>query len=200
MCFWKRWRFVRTRVQDDERLAARSGTGVAEITLGQACSAPSNRVVQTRMLRGVGGGRSNLPAYPIRPIASQTLELLPWAPQSARRTCPDTGSPRPTRQQRGQGLRKRLPRPGRGDTPFGAQAMRERLHCGRRSQIVLTSAWLRLYETLDFEFFSPDSMRLISMYFGKASRAIREPDLGYPLELSPTKAAVQLAEPKPHAH
>ena len=188
------------RGRDDERLAARSGTGVAEITLGQACSAPSNRVVQTRMLRGVGGGRSDPPAYPIRPIASQTLELLPWAPQSARRTCPDTGSPRPTRQQRGQGLRKRLPRPERGGTPFGAQAMRERLHCGRRSQIVLTSAWLRLYETLDFEFFSPDSMRLISMYFGKASRAIREPDLGYPLELSPTKAAVQLAEPKPHAH
>lgn len=43
-------------------------------------------------------------------------------------------------------------------------------------------------------------MRLIPMYFGKASRAIREPDLGYPLELSPPKAAVQLAEPKPHAH
>jgi len=78
--------------------------------------------------------------------------------------------------------------------------MRERLHCGRRSQIVRTSAWLRLYETLDFEFFSPDSMRLIPMYFGKASRAMREPDLGYPLELSPPKAAVQLAEPKPHAH
>ena len=38
------------------------------------------------------------------------------------------------------------------------------------------------------------------MYFGKASRAIREPDLGYPLELSPPKAAVQLAEPEPHAH
>ena len=54
------------RGRGDERLAARSGTGVAEITLGQACSAPSNRVVQTRMLRGVGGGRSDLPAYPIR--------------------------------------------------------------------------------------------------------------------------------------
>jgi len=53
------------RGRDDERLAARSGTGVAEITLGQACSAPSNRVVRTRMLRGVRGGRSDPPAYPI---------------------------------------------------------------------------------------------------------------------------------------
>lgn len=53
------------RGRDDERLAARSGTGVAEITLGQACSAPSNRVVRTRMLRGVEGGRSDPPAYPI---------------------------------------------------------------------------------------------------------------------------------------
>ena len=43
------------RGQDDKRLAARSGTDVAEIALAQACSAPSNRVVRTRMLRGVGG-------------------------------------------------------------------------------------------------------------------------------------------------
>ena len=61
------------RGRDDERLAARSGTAVAEITLGQACSAPSNRVVQTRMLRGVGGGRSNPPAYPILPCGSDAL-------------------------------------------------------------------------------------------------------------------------------
>jgi hypothetical protein len=38
------------------------------------------------------------------------------------------------------------------------------------------------------------------MYFGKPSCAIREPDLGYSLELSPPKATVQLAEPKPNAH
>ena len=55
MYFWKRWRFVRTRAQN-----------LLALALGQACSAPSNRVVQTRMLRGVGGGRSDLPAYPIR--------------------------------------------------------------------------------------------------------------------------------------
>jgi group II intron reverse transcriptase/maturase len=61
------------RGRDDECLAARSGTGVAEITLGQACTAPSNRVVRTRMLRGVGGGRSDPPAYPILP-ATQSAE------------------------------------------------------------------------------------------------------------------------------
>jgi len=38
------------------------------------------------------------------------------------------------------------------------------------------------------------------MYFGKAERAIRESDLSFSFELSPPKAAVQLAEPKPHAH
>jgi hypothetical protein len=38
------------------------------------------------------------------------------------------------------------------------------------------------------------------MYFGKATRAIRKADLGYSFELSPPKAAVQLAEPKPNAH
>jgi hypothetical protein len=31
------------------------------------------------------------------------------------------------------------------------------------------------------------------MYFGKTPRAIRKADLGYSLELSPTKAAVQFA-------
>lgn len=53
------------RGRDDERLAARSGSGVAEVTLAQASSAPSKRVVPTRMLRGVRGGRSDPPAYPI---------------------------------------------------------------------------------------------------------------------------------------
>jgi hypothetical protein len=38
------------------------------------------------------------------------------------------------------------------------------------------------------------------MYFGKTPRAIRKADLGYSFELSPPKAAVQLAEPKPNAH
>jgi hypothetical protein len=61
------------RGRDDERLAARSGTGVAEITLAHACSAPSNRVVRTRMLRGVGGSRSNPPAYPILAAAYSNL-------------------------------------------------------------------------------------------------------------------------------
>jgi hypothetical protein len=43
-------------------------------------------------------------------------------------------------------------------------------------------------------------MSLISKYFGKATRAIREPHLGYPFELSPSKAAIQFAEPKPNSH
>ena len=38
------------------------------------------------------------------------------------------------------------------------------------------------------------------MYFGKTPRAIRKADLGYSLELSPAKAAVQFAEPKPNTH
>ena len=65
------------RGRDDERLAARSGTGVAEITLGQGCSTPSNRVVRTRMLRGVGGGRSDPPAYPIRSFPISGSETAP---------------------------------------------------------------------------------------------------------------------------
>jgi hypothetical protein len=38
------------------------------------------------------------------------------------------------------------------------------------------------------------------VYFGKTPCAIRKADLGYSFELSPPKAAVQLAEPKPNAH
>ena len=75
------------RGRDDECLAARSGTGVAEITLGQACSAPSNRVVRTRMLRGVGGGRSDPPAYPIRQAAHTDacrLQVRQWTPKVLR--------------------------------------------------------------------------------------------------------------------
>ena len=38
------------------------------------------------------------------------------------------------------------------------------------------------------------------MYFGKATRAIREPDLGDSFELSPPNTAVEFAKPNAHAH
>jgi hypothetical protein len=56
----------RQRRRDDQRLVARARITLAEISLGRACSASSNRVVRTRTLRGVGAGRGNPPGYPIR--------------------------------------------------------------------------------------------------------------------------------------
>jgi len=41
-------------------------------------------------------------------------------------------------------------------------------------------------------------MRLVPVYLGKATRAIRQPHLSHALEFSPTSAAIQLAEPKPN--
>ena len=66
------------------------------------------------------------------------------------------------------------------------QGKQGRPRCGRRLQNELMCAWLRLHETLDLELTPPDSMRLVSVYFGQATRAIRESHLGYTFELSPT--------------
>ena len=57
---WHMAKTIAQRGRDDERLAARSGTGVADITRSSG-AAPSNREVRTRMLRGVGWGGAICP-------------------------------------------------------------------------------------------------------------------------------------------
>jgi len=102
MCFWKRWRLVRTRVRnlrdldsppvglppceesqgamahgEDHCQRCRDDERLAACPgtgiAGPTGSASSNRLVRTRTLRGVGAGRGNPPGYPIR-LRHQTCQ------------------------------------------------------------------------------------------------------------------------------